>query len=156
MLYYAIPGKEDVEIANIVLDYNGTLAVDGQLIEGVKERLNRLADFAQIYILSADTYGTLKAQCLDIRAQVLSFPGENAGASKRRILENLGGGKSLCIGNGFNDIPMFEVAALSIALIGDEGTSGQLLAKADILCRDILSGLDMLLHPQRIKATLRT
>ena len=36
MIHYKIPGRGELEIENIVLDYNGTIAVDGKIIEGVK------------------------------------------------------------------------------------------------------------------------
>ena len=33
MLIYEIPGRGDIEIENIVFDYNGTIAVDGKILE---------------------------------------------------------------------------------------------------------------------------
>ena len=38
-----IPGREPIEIKNVVFDYNGTIAIDGQLIEGVDKIINELA-----------------------------------------------------------------------------------------------------------------
>lgn len=37
LISYDIPGRDDIEIENIEFDYNGTIAVNGKLIEGVKK-----------------------------------------------------------------------------------------------------------------------
>ena len=34
MIRIDVPGREIIEIEHVVLDYNGTIALDGQLIEG--------------------------------------------------------------------------------------------------------------------------
>ncbi len=60
MLIYEIPGRGDIEIENIVFDYNGTIAVDGKILAGVKGLLLELRKYVNIYILTADTYGTVK------------------------------------------------------------------------------------------------
>lgn len=155
MLLYQIPGRDKIEIKNIVFDYNGTIAVDGKLIDGVEELLGSLAAYVNIYILTADTYGTVKNECKDIDGQVLTFPRENAGVSKREIVEGLGEEKTLCVGNGYNDIPMFEVAALTIAIIEGEGASGELLSQADIVARSIIEAINIILNTNMVKATLR-
>lgn len=155
MIILEIPGRDNINIENIVFDYNGTIAVDGKLIKGVNEMLNKLADDIDIYILTADTYGTVKQECKDINAKVLTFPKENAGESKEEIVRKLGGKNTICIGNGYNDIPMFRESILSIAIIEGEGASGKLLANADIVARSIIEALKILLNKNMVKATLR-
>lgn len=155
MIIYEIPGREDIEIKNVVLDYNGTIAVDGKLLKGVKELLSILKEHVNIYILTADTYGTVEEECKDIGAKVLSFPKGNAGKSKQDIVKELGGDRTITVGNGFNDIPMFQESALSIAVIEGEGTSGKLLLHADIVARNIIEALDIILSKNKVKATLR-
>ena len=44
MIHIDIPGRFTLEIENLVLDYNGTVAEDGKLINGVVERLMKLKD----------------------------------------------------------------------------------------------------------------
>ena len=39
MLTISIPGFRVLELEHLVCDYNGTLACDGHLLDGVKERL---------------------------------------------------------------------------------------------------------------------
>ena len=43
MVEINIPGYGMLRLEHLVMDYNGTLAVDGRLIDGVKEALNRIA-----------------------------------------------------------------------------------------------------------------
>lgn len=155
MLIYEIPGREDIKIENIVLDYNGTIAVNGKIIEGVKELLTKLKDYVNIYILTADTYGTVEKECKGMEAKVLTFPKENAGESKRDIVKELDGQKTICVGNGFNDIPMFKESILSIAIIEGEGASGKLLVESDIIARSIIESLEIILDINKMKATLR-
>lgn len=155
MIIYEIPGREDIVIKNIVFDYNGTIAENGKLIAGVKERINLLAKQANVYILTADTYGTVEKECMNIDCKILTFPKENAGESKRKTVEKIEASKTICIGNGFNDISMFEESILSIAVIEGEGVSAKLLNKADIVTRSIIEAIDIIISKNMIKATLR-
>ncbi len=155
MIIYEITGREDLEIKNIVFDYNGTIAKDGKLIGGVKELINSLTEKTDIFILTADTYGTVEKECKDIQARLLTFPRENAGESKREIVEKLGGNNTLCIGNGYNDIAMFKEAIISIAVMEAEGVSAKLLIEADLVVRSIIEGINILLNKNMMKATLR-
>jgi soluble P-type ATPase len=155
MLLYEIPGRDNIEIENIVFDYNGTIAVDGKLIDGVKDLINSLAGQVDIYILTADTYGTVEKECGDMYAKVLTFPKENAGDSKKEIVKTLGGDRTICLGNGYNDIPMFEESIIAIGIIEGEGASGKLLSKADIVARNIIEGINIIMNKNMIKATLR-
>lgn len=156
MLRYEISGRGVVEIENLVLDYNGTIAVDGKLVEGVEELLVKLKEHVNIYVLTADTYGTVREELKDLNVEVLTFPSESAGISKRKIVMELGGYKTLCIGNGYNDLPMFNECILSIAVIEGEGAYGKLIANADIVTRSILDALKTVLSKNRVNATLRS
>lgn len=62
MITIDIPGRDIITIEHLVLDYNGTVAEDGQLIDGVEERMRALKDRVNIHVLTADTYGTVRAQ----------------------------------------------------------------------------------------------
>ena len=61
MLEISIPGGKDLRLEHLVLDYNGTLACDGEILPGVKDCLHELADRLQIYVLTADTFGKARA-----------------------------------------------------------------------------------------------
>lgn len=155
MLVYEVPGRNDIEIKNIVFDYNGTIAVNGKILKGVKELLLNFKDDIDIYILTADTYGTVKKECINLDAKVLTFPKENTSEFKKKIVKELNGKKTICVGNGFNDVSMFEEAAISIAVIEGEGASGYLLRHADIVTRSILEAIEIILNKDKIKAVLR-
>lgn len=155
MIIYKIPGRDDIEIENIVFDYNGTIAVDGKILEGVRDLLSELEKYVNIYILTADTYGTVEKECRDIAGKILTFPKENTGEFKKNIVKNLGGEKSICVGNGFNDIDMFKEAIISIAVIEGEGTSTKLLLNSDIVTRSIIEAIEIILNKDKIKAILR-
>ena len=155
MIKIEIPGRKTLEISSVVLDYNGTIAADGELVPGASEKIKKLCGMAQVFILTADTYGTVKEQCRGLGAEVKTFPRTNAAVCKEEIVRSTGKG-TVCIGNGFNDIEMFDAADLSIAVMDLEGTCAALLPHADILVRSAEEGLDLLLHTDRIKATLRT
>lgn len=155
MLLYEIPGKENIEIENIVFDYNGTIAVDGKLIHGVEEAINTLSKSLNVFIVTADTYGTVEDECKGINAKILTFPKENAGESKRDIVKKLGPLKTITIGNGFNDVPMFKEAILSIGIMEGEGMSGSLIIEADIVVGNIIDGINIVGNKNMVKATLR-
>ena len=155
MIQIEIPGRETMEIRHVVLDYNGTIAVDGVLLEDVRERMARLKELAPVYVLTADTYGTVRAQCEDLGIEVMTFPRSGAAVCKEEIVRKLGGGVA-CFGNGYNDIQMFDAAELAVAVLGGEGMCAALLPHADVLVRSIADGLDLLLKPDRLRADLRT
>jgi soluble P-type ATPase len=62
----------------------------------------------------------------------------------------------VAIGNGRNDVNMLAEAALGIAVMGPEGTSSEAVRAADVVVMSINEALDVLLHPERLKATLRS
>lgn len=154
MIEYSIPGRKKLGLKNLVLDYNGTIAKDGKLIEGVSEKLKEL-DALNIYILTADTRGTVMQECEHLNAKILTFPVENAALEKKKIVKSLGGENTVVLGNGYNDILMFKESALSIAVIEGEGMAGELILSADIVTTSILDALDILIDSDKVKATLR-
>ena len=155
MLNIEIPGRETLEIRHVVLDYNGTVAVDGALLPGLAQRIAALKESVSVTVLTADTYGTVRAQCEPLGVAVQTFPRAGAARCKEEIVRGLGGGVA-CVGNGFNDIQMFGAAALSIAVLEREGLCAALLSHADVLVSSPLDALDLLLRPQRLRATLRS
>lgn len=155
MIRIDIPGRETLAIEHVLLDYNGTIAVDGLLAPGVSECMRKLAELAHVAVLTADTYGTAGAQCAPLGVEVVTFPRAGAAEFKQAYAEKLDG-QIACLGNGFNDMGMFDQADLAIAILDTEGTYAGLLGHADILARSAEEGLSLLLYPDRVRATLRT
>ena len=156
MIEILVPGLKPYEITHVVMDYNGTIAVDGKIPMELKAKLVRLSKLVPITVLTADTHGTAKAACEPVGLEVRTFPQENAAACKKQIVEEFGSDHVACLGNGFNDIPMFKTARLSIGVLDVEGMCGALLPHATILCRSAEEAIDLLMNPKRIIADLRT
>lgn len=151
-----IPGYKTLQLSQLVLDFNGTLACDGRLLEGVAERLNVLAPEMKIHVVTADTFGTVRQQLAEIPCDVVVLPVENQDIAKRNFVGQLDADATVAVGNGRNDRLMLKAAALGIAVVQEEGAAAETVIAADIVCPDILSALDLLDHPKRLIATLRS
>lgn len=155
MLEIPIPGAPTLTLEHLVLDYNGTLAVDGALLDGVAPRLEKLAQDLDLHVLSADTFGTVRRALASLPVQVTVVEGEDQAAAKALHIKNLGAAHVAAIGNGRIDVQMLQVAVLGIAVVEAEGAATATLAAADVVCTSIGSALDLLLFPHRLQATLR-
>jgi soluble P-type ATPase len=155
ILEILIPGFKKLHLSYLVLDYNGTLAYDGKLLTGVRERLEHLGRLLQVYILTADTFGTVQVQLVGIPCQVVIISRENQAKAKLRYVEKLGGDSVVCIGNGRNDRLMLQAAALGIAVSQEEGAAPVTIMAADVVTSSIIAALDLLINPLRLTATLR-
>jgi soluble P-type ATPase len=156
MIEIFIPDFGDLQLEYLVLDYNGTLAVDGRLLFGVRERLERLADQLTIHVITADTFGKAADYLSGIPCQLDVLPPGRQGEAKRDFVRELGVEKCVCVGNGRNDRLMLQEAALGIAVLQDEGAAAAALMAADVVASDIQSALELLIRPLRLTATLRS
>ena len=156
MLEIELKNKENLQLKNLVLDYNGTIAFKGKIISGIKAKLADLSKFMDIYIITADTYGTVReefeGQPVNIEITDDKITGTNY---KKDFIKDLGPNNTIAVGNGVNDKLMLAKAGLSIAVIGSEGAAVNTVLKADIIINDILEGLDLLKNKNALKATLR-
>jgi P-type E1-E2 ATPase len=155
MIRLDIPGREILELEHLVLDLNGTIALDGEVLAGVPERLAALSESLVVHLVTADTRGQAAAIAGQLKVRlVLVTPGDEA-EQKRALVERLGAKRAVAIGNGANDAEMLQAAALGIAVLGPEGLAGEALRAADVVMVSIHEALDLLLHPRRLAATLR-
>jgi soluble P-type ATPase len=150
-----IPGWGNIEIENLVLDLNGTIATDGKIPLEVKEKINSLSDKVKIYILTADTQGTAGEESSNMGVELLKVSGEDSTEVKLRVVESLDPTRTVAIGNGNNDHLILKEAALGVAVLGDEGISASAMKNADIIVKNISDALDLFLKPKRLIATLR-
>ncbi|MFH0811648.1 MAG: ATPase P [Pseudomonadota bacterium] len=155
MVATEIPGKGIVQIKNLLLDLNGTIATDGVIAPKIKTMINTLSQKLRIFILSADTQGNLEKATKGIKGEVIRIPARNSTKGKKEFLQQVEPSKTAVIGNGYNDLFILKEARLGIGVIGREGASVRALLNSDIVVRDIFDALDLLIHPLRIKATLR-
>jgi len=137
MIELKIPGRGKFELEYLVCDVNGTLAVDGQLQDGVIRGLTNLKDRLSIHLLTADTFGRQAVIDRQLNLEAVRIePGEEA-AQKTAFVRQLGPEKVVAIGQGANDAAV------------------ETLLAADMVVPDIMSALDLLEKPLRVVAGLR-
>ena len=155
MIELNIPGRGKFELEYLVCDVNGTLAVDGQLQDGVIRGLTNLKDRLSIHLLTADTFGRQAVIDRQLNLEAVRIePGEEA-AQKTAFVRQLGPEKVVAIGQGANDAGMIKEARLGICIISPEGSAVETLLAADMVVPDIMSALDLLEKPLRVVAGLR-
>ena len=152
----SIPGYGELDLKYLVMDYNGTLALDGRLIKGVREALTQLSQHLTLHVLTADTFGKAKSGLEGIECTLNILPEKDQQAGKLEYVQTLGAENTVSIGNGRNDQLMLNSSALGIAVILEEGASAETLQAADIVCTSIGSALNLLSNPLRLVATLRS
>jgi P-type E1-E2 ATPase len=155
MIELNIPGREIIKLEYCVFDVNGTLALDGQLYDGLARRINMLRDRLKIHLLTADTHGrqAIIDQQLNLKA-VRVAEGHEA-EQKAMYVKKLDADKVVAIGQGANDAAMLKVAAIGISIVSKEGLATETLLAADIIVPDIYTAFELLEKPLRIVATLR-
>jgi len=155
MISIEIPGWGNMDIENIVLDLNGTIATDGKIPSEVKEKINSLSEKVKIYILTADTQGSATEEVKDMNVELIKIPEEDSKKGKFDFLKTINPEITVVIGNGSNDELILKDAALGIAVLGDEGMSISAMKNTDIVVKDISDALDLFLKSKRLIATLR-
>jgi P-type E1-E2 ATPase len=142
----------EIEIKNIVLDYNGTIAKDGNVKNSVFKYIQKLSNF-DIYVITADTHGSAAKNLSDSTVKLKILTSDNHTKEKAEFVKSLK--NVFAIGNGSNDSMMLKAATLGICVIEDEGASVKSIINADIVCKSIEDAFELLLNPKRIIATLR-
>lgn len=156
MIDVDIPDFGHIRIKHLVLDYNGTLACDGKLIDGVKKELIDLSESLAIHVLTADTFGQAQAGLDGIPCELTILPKAAQDRGKLDFITRLGASETACIGNGRNDRLMLAQSALGVAVILGEGAAADTLTSADVVCTDIVTALRLFSNPLRLTATLRS
>ncbi|MEK6383295.1 HAD family hydrolase [Paraburkholderia tropica] len=156
MIVIDIPGFRTLNLAHLVLDFNGTLAVDGRLLDGVGPRLAALARELDLHVVTGNTYGDARDHLRDFPVEVICLPAAGQALAKSEYVRRLGPERVAAIGNGRNDALMLEQAALAIVVLGTEGLASDALEAADVVVRHAVDGLGLLLRPRRLIATLRS
>ena len=150
-----IPEQQTLLLEHLVLDFNGTLAVDGKLLQEVVPLLNQLSGLLEIHVLTADTFGTVKQQLENLPVTISLLKRQQQAEQKGRFVDLLGAERVVAIGNGNNDKLMLRKAALSIAVILKEGAAVATLQSAQLVCNNITDALNLLINPKRLIAGLR-
>ncbi len=150
---FDIPNGKNLQIETLILDLNGTLTIDGKIIQGVKMRIKKLKDLGlNVVLCSGDTLGTAEkiAKELSIAFVKAAHGKEKLQQAKKFHLKNCA-----AIGNGLIDYEKIRAVELGIVVLQKEGVHTKTLAVADIVVPSILDALDLFLKPKRLIATLR-
>jgi P-type E1-E2 ATPase len=150
-----IPGRGALRLEHLVSDVNGTLAVDGRLVDGASRALIGLGDRLTLHLLTADTHGQQDRIDQQLGLKAVRIPPGNEAEAKARYVRKLGAERVVAIGQGANDSEMLREAGLGIAVHSTEGLAVETLGAADVVVTDILVALALLQNPMRLVATLR-
>jgi P-type E1-E2 ATPase len=155
MIELNIPGRGELRLSHLVTDVNGTLALDGILLEGVARRITSLRDRLEVHLLTADTHGGQAAIDERLSLKATRIEAGNESAQKAAYVRKLGPETVAAIGQGANDAQMLKEAALGICVLSEEGLCAETLLAADLLMPDIFTALDLFEKPLRLIASLR-
>jgi soluble P-type ATPase len=150
-----IPEYGVLQIEHVLFDLNGTLACEGKIAPSTRQRLVALGRRVDVIVMSADTHGTLAAECAGLPLQIHRVEAGAGAPQKLALLQALGAARTIAVGNGRNDVQMLQAAALGIAILGPEGAAKEALLAADLCFSEIDDALDTLLNARRLIATLR-
>jgi soluble P-type ATPase len=83
MVTFDIPGFCSVRLEHLVSDFTGMLSVDGRLLPGVRERLNKIGELLTIHILTADTFGKARMALKGVKCKMHILEGERHDIQKK-------------------------------------------------------------------------
>jgi len=155
MIEIQIPGRGLISLEYLVCDVNGTLALDGQIIEDVAYHISLLRDRLDIQLLTADTHGRQEAIDQQLGLKAIRLQPGNEQEQKAAMIRKLGFEHVAAIGQGANDAAMLREAAIGICVLSPEGTAVETLLSADIVVKDINCAFNLFEKPLRLLATLR-
>ena len=155
MIKIDIPDFEVINAEHLVLDFNGTLAIDGHYIPDVIGQLVQISANLNVHVLTADTFGSVHKEFSALPITIKVLETDNQDKQKLDYVKNLGSEKVIAIGNGRNDIQMLKESALSIGVIQAEGAFSQIVDSCHVICTSINDALSLLINPMRLLATLR-
>ncbi len=111
MTEVTIPNFGHLQLQHLVLDYNGTIAVDGMLKHEVAAMLNDLSEHYEVHVITADTFGSVLGQLREFNVVVKVLQSSDHTAEKAAYIEALGASGCIAVGNGNNDALMLKNAA---------------------------------------------
>jgi soluble P-type ATPase len=155
MIELNIPGYGTVKLEHLVCDVNGTLAIDGKLIDGVARKLALLQDRLILHLLTADTHGRQNIIDQQLNLEAIRVTRGREAEQKATYVKNLTADQVIAIGQGANDALMLKTAQIGIAIFSKEGLASESLSAADIVVPDIHTALELIEKPLRLVATLR-
>jgi P-type E1-E2 ATPase len=155
MIELNIPGRGLIQLQHLVCDVNGTLAVDGKLLDGLVRTIASIQDRLTLHLLTADTHGKQELIDQQLAIQAVRVQRGDEAVQKADYVRRLGAEKVAAIGQGANDAGMLAEAALGICVLSSEGVAVETLSAADLVVPSIYDAFELFNKPLRIVATLR-
>jgi P-type E1-E2 ATPase len=155
MIELNIPGRGQIQLEYLVSDINGTIAVDGHLIEGVPRLINDLQDRLEVHLLSADTHGRQSQIERKLNLKMVRIHPGDEQDQKAAYLERIGSQNVIAFGQGANDASMLKKAVIGICILSAEGVAVETFNSADLVVPDIETAFELIQKPIRLVASLR-
>jgi len=147
------PNNKTIEIENIILDLNGTLANYGRVSERSKELLQQLKQLNyNIVLISGDIRGNASVIAKELDITLLLGANSQEKAQQMQLFDKE---KTVAIGNARIDIGTFQNAIISIATLQSEGIHVGILKYVDIIVPSIEDALNLFIEPKALEGTLR-
>jgi soluble P-type ATPase len=150
-----IPKFKTIDVKNIVFDFNGTIATSGEVSEKIVKKIMQLTQQFNVYIVTADTFGTVQERFNKTDIEVYIIDQETGTVAKAKFIQKIGAEQTIALGNGNNDCQMLEKSAIGISVLGAEGLSVKTLKSSDLLINDVLDFFEMIEQPKKLIASLR-
>ena len=152
-MIFNIPKGNSIEINNIVLDLNGTLAVKGVVSEKTKLLIKELKKLEyRIVLISGDIRGNAKIIAEELEIEL--FLG-NTSEEKANQMQFFNKENTAAIGNAKIDIGTFKNSILSVATLQAEGIHTAILKHVDIIVPSIEDALNLFIEKKSLEGTLR-
>ncbi len=150
---YQVPEVGEIEIKTIVLDLNGTLSVNGEIPEGLNERLAKLKTLdISVVLFTGDQRGTAADLCKEYG---IDFIRTKSGVEKEEAMKKYDPETTAAIGNARIDIGTFKHAKVSVATLQSEGIHAEILKYVDVIVPSIKDALDFFIDTDTFCATMR-
>jgi len=88
MIELNIPGRGLVSLEYLVSNVEGTLAIDGQLIDGIPRLLNAQHDRLEIHLLTAASHGCQELIDHQLNLQAVRIQPDNESQQKNELLNH--------------------------------------------------------------------
>ena len=112
MISVPIPGWGELSIEYLMVDFNGTAALDGKLKKEVKDVVEKISRYVKVFIITADSYDSVDSELGASSVTFIKVNKHASGDEKAKVVRELGPEKVVAIGNGSNDALMFKESAL--------------------------------------------
>ena len=150
---YILNTGEKLILNKIILDLNGTLTVNGEIVKGVKERIKKLQKIgSEWFILTGDGRGNANKISRELNLKCLIA---NSSKEKAKFIKSLNSKECITIGNARIDIGMFKNSKIRILTLQAEGIHTGALPYVDIIVPSINDALDLFIDKNCFLSTMK-